>query len=328
MASDYIICVRDVSKKNFVAEPGTTRYLELPEDTWQNTPDNPLNPDQAITRKDWFQKVMAEAVTGISSTDTTEFGDVLVFIHGYNNDQKIVMQRHRLLKVNLRSIGYQGAVVSFDWPSSDQTLNYLADRSNAKATALALVDDAITSFVIYQQTNCRINVHLLGHSTGAYVIREAFDDADDRKVISGSNWMASQILLIGGDVSSASMSEGNAGAESIYRHCMRLTNYSNPFDSVLKLSNVKRLGLAPRVGRVGLPADAPSTTVNVDCGDFFQTLNENNAPPLGTFCHSWHIGNMTFITDLLETIYGDKDRNHIQTRLIKSDGSLSLTKAP
>ena len=327
MASDYVICVRDVSEGNFIAEPGTTRYLELPEDTAANTPVNPLSPAQATNRKDWFQKVMAEALLGAKPNDPTEFGDVLVIIHGFNNDQKTVMQRHRQLKADLRSLGYQGAVVSFDWPSADQPLLYLDDRSKAKETALALVDDAITAFVQYQQTNCRINVHLLAHSTGAYVIREAFDDADDRKEIAGNNWMTSQIMLIGGDVSAASMSEGNPGAESIYRHCVRLTNYSNPFDSVLKLSNVKRLGLAPRVGRVGLPVDAPGTAVNVDCGDYFQTLNEKTATFYGTFCHSWHIGDKTFASDLLDTMYGDVGRDQIKTRQTKSDGTLSLIKA-
>lgn len=230
MPSDYVICVRDVVRNSFIAEPGTTRYLELEEDTWDNTAENPLKPDQEIDRKEWFRKVMAEALTDISKKDSTEFGDVLVFIHGYNNAQKIVMQRHRLLKANLRAIGYEGAVVSFDWPSDNVTMNYLEDRSDAKATAIALVDDAITAFVNYQQPNCKINVHLLAHSTGAYVIREAFDDADDRKLLASTNWMASQVMLIGGDVSAGSMSEGNAGAESIYRHCMRLTNYSNPLD--------------------------------------------------------------------------------------------------
>jgi esterase/lipase superfamily enzyme len=327
MPNDYIICVRDVSKGHFIAEPGTTRYLELAEDTWDKTPSEPLLPTQSISRKDWFRKVMDEAMVGTNPADQTEFGDVLVFIHGYNNTQQIVLQRHRMLKANLRLIGYTGAVVSFDWPSSDQTLNYLEDRSDAKATALALVDDAITAFVHYQQTNCKIDVHLLAHSTGAYVIREAFDDADDRKEVAEKNWTTSQIMLIAGDVSSASMSETNPGSESIYRHCMRLTNYSNPFDSVLKLSNVKRLGLAPRVGRVGLPADASDKAVNVDCGDFFQTLDEKKAPSLGTFCHSWQIGNMTFIADLLETIYGDTDRSRIKTRVLRPDGSLSLVQA-
>jgi esterase/lipase superfamily enzyme len=70
-------------------------------------------------------------------------GDILIFIHGYNNSQDIVMKRHRQLKADLALAGWQGAVVSFDWPSADMTLNYLEDRHDAKQTALQLVTDGI-----------------------------------------------------------------------------------------------------------------------------------------------------------------------------------------
>ncbi len=45
-----------------------------------------------------------------------------------------------------------------------------------------------------------INVLLLAHSTGAYVVREAFDDADDRRRIAAINGTVSQLVLIAGDV--------------------------------------------------------------------------------------------------------------------------------
>lgn len=38
------------------------------------------------------------------------------------------------------------------------------------------------------------------------------------------------------------MSPGDSSTESLIRHCVRITNYSNLYDSVLKLSNAKRLG--------------------------------------------------------------------------------------
>jgi len=38
------------------------------------------------------------------------------------------------------------------------------------------------------------------------------------------------------------------------------------------------------------------------------------------------MGNMTFIQDLMATIYGDVDRGSIQTRTVKADGGLSLTR--
>jgi hypothetical protein len=37
-------------------------------------------------------------------------------------------------------------------------------------------------------------------------------------------------------------------SQVLFRHATRITNYQNPFDSALKMSNVKRLGSAPIVG--------------------------------------------------------------------------------
>ncbi|HWP24376.1 MAG TPA: hypothetical protein VNM15_09405, partial [Candidatus Binatia bacterium] len=45
-------------------------------------------------------------------------------------------------------------------------------------------------------------------------------------------------------------------AAPMFRRIMRLTNYQNPYDYVLAASNAKRLGVAPRAGRVGLAANA------------------------------------------------------------------------
>lgn len=221
------------------------------------------------------------------------------------------MQRHRRLATDLHNAGFKGVIMSFDWPSADMPLNYLEDRHDAKLTALQLVNDGIRILAAEQGPDCTINIHLLGHSTGAYVIREAFDDADDA-VLAQIGWVVSQIAFIGGDISSASLSDGNSSSESLYRHCIRLTNYSNLYDSVLKLSNSKRLGTSPRAGRVGLPADAPPKAVNVDCSEYFQRLEgdpnvraQDQVEAIGTFEHSWHIGNKIFARDLFETLRGD-----------------------
>lgn len=327
MPYDYVICVRESSGNKFGTEPGDPLFLRLPELAHDDVPKQPLLPSQKIDRERWFKEVMAESkrdFTAEEKRDPKVFGDVLVFIHGYNNSQQVVMQRHALLKKTLRDIEYGGAVISFDWPSNQLPLNYLEDRSDAKITALRLVDCCIERLAELQEPDCRINVHLLGHSTGAYVIRESFDDADDRHTPGGSDWMVSQIMFIGGDISSASLQEGHPQSESLFRHCSRLTNYSNPFDSVLKLSNAKRLGMAPRVGRVGLPQKAHPKAMNVECGQYYQTLKENEAKSYGTFCHSWHIGDPVFAKDLLATIYGDIDRFYLPTRAVNENGEASL----
>ncbi|MBM4208642.1 MAG: alpha/beta hydrolase [Gammaproteobacteria bacterium] len=325
MSDDFVMCARAVRSGKFISEPGKSAYLLVP-----GSSSVPL-PEHKISVGEWVKKLRESAVWRTPDNDPDPNrgkarGDILVFIHGYNNDQQIVMKRHRQLKSDLAAVGYKGAVMSFDWPSADSALNYLEDRHDAKITALQLVTDGIRILSKEQGPDCMINIHLLGHSTGAYVIREAFDDADDANLTQAS-WMVSQIALIGGDVSSGSLEQDNSGSEALYRHCVRFTNYSNGLDSVLKLSNAKRLGMAPRAGRVGLPDDIPAKAYNVDCTDYFQLLdsdksiqNADQLAHLGSFDHSWHIGNRVFTRDLFELLKGDLDRNLFPTRQLTSKG--------
>ena len=319
--SDYMICVRDKkSEKNFGNDPGTTHFLKVPK---KKSPE----PCQSISRKKWNREVLDKAKTGVNEVTKKNTGDILVFIHGYNNSQEIVLKRHRKLQSNLKEAGYKGAVISYDWPSAQSALNYLEDRDDAKNTARRLRDDCISLFLDQQETGCEINIHLLGHSTGAYVIRHAFTEADEKASLKNCPWTVSQIVLIGGDISSRSMSVDDNKSTSLYRHCIRLTNYQNPFDSVLKLSNTKRIGLAPRVGRVGLPDNSDKKAINVNCGEYYARLNEAELTEgidyYGTFQHSWHIGDKTFAKDLALTLAGDIDRYKIPTRRV-DDGEVVL----
>ena len=324
MADNFVLCARSVDGTKFSNEPGPTMFLQVP------TGQLPSPKHKAPKTDAWVKRLRKEATWGKDARTELDRGDILIFVHGYNNDQKTVMDRHRQLKVDLSAAGWKGAIVSFDWPSADMALNYLEDRHDAKQTALQLVKDGITILAEQQGPDCTINVHLLGHSTGAYVIREAFDDADDAQLANNS-WLVSQVAFIGGDVSSGSLSESSASSESLYRHCTRLTNYSNRHDSVLKLSNAKRVGMAPRVGRVGLPTDAPSKAVDIDCSEYFQLLESHQSlkqkdqkEEIGTFNHSWHIGNASFAKDLCETLKGDLDRTVFPTRKLDGDGRLWL----
>lgn len=85
------------------------------------------------------------------------------------------------MKEDLLALGFKGVVVSFDWPSDDKTLAYLSDRHRAKDAAFRLVSDGIAYLSVEQTPTCSINIRVLGHSTGAYVIRKAFGNADDRQ---------------------------------------------------------------------------------------------------------------------------------------------------
>lgn len=320
----YVMTTRALRQGAFGSEPGPTRYLRVPRHR-----DRP-EPDDALPAAQWFAEVRQAAVWGRDGCcNERERGDVLFFVHGYHNPPEIVFARTRQLATDLEAVGFKGTVVAFDWPAGEVALGYLEDRHDAKRVAMQLVSDGIRRLAKMQQPGCTINVHLLGHSTGAYLIREAFDDADDAQLAT-SGWTVSQVVFIGADVSAGSLAAGHATSASLYRHGVRLTNYSNLGDAALKLSNAKRLGLAPRAGRVGLPDDAPAKAVNVDCSTYVAQLDADpavraadQAASLGRFDHSWHIGNRVFTRDLLETLKGDLDRQLIPTR-IEIDGRLHL----
>jgi len=320
--SDYIMSVRAVRKNQFIADVGATKFLVVPPDT------SPL-PSHVIPSASWFKAVLADAAWLNQNNEPR--GDILFIVHGYNMSEDEVIQRHRRLKDDLHAQGFKGVVVSFDWPSDDKTLACLPDRHQAKATAFKLVSDGITYLSKQQTPTCTTNIHVLGHSTGAYVIREAFDDADDTG-LQNSSWNVSQIIFAAGDVSSGSMSINKSDTESIYRHCVRLTNYCSKYDEALDLSNVKRVGVAPRVGRVGLPDNDPQNAVNVDCSDYYEELTEPNSSIsgqdqpfgfVGMKSHSWYFGNQMFTKDIFAVLIG-KDRTVIPTRKMGADGKIQL----
>ncbi|MFM7419802.1 MAG: hypothetical protein ACKO54_08885, partial [Alphaproteobacteria bacterium] len=101
------------------------------------------------------------------------------------------------------------------------------------------------------------------------------------------------------------------------------------YDAALGVSNAKRLGTAPRAGRVGAPTDADPKVSNVDCGAYFSTLDPAKSvfAQGANFTHSWHIGDRVFARDLAMTLEGAIDRRGIPTRRPR-DGRLILSNQP
>lgn len=319
----FLICTRDVDTNGeFLPEPGDTRFLKVP------IAKKKYSDADAIPKETWQKKVIA-AADGEEDEITGSTGEILFFVHGYNNDMETVLWRTRALQDSLSAQGWKGLVVGFDWPSDNSTLNYLEDRYDASQVAQRLVDDALQIVVDAQfptdqkARSCTINVHLLGHSTGAFVIMEAFSNAAKKGALFKKSWRIGQVAFIGGDVSSASLSSSSDWAAPMYDRIFRLTNYSNRFDKVLGVSNMKRLGAAPRAGRVGLSDDVPAKAVNVDCSEYFQTKDPKQSVFVGTFNHSWHIGDPEFALDLALTLEGEIDRHAIPTRR-NDQGRLTL----
>ena len=310
----FVVTARRLRGGAFTAEPGKSRFLVVPAD-------GSIEPSNAVSRKRWTDAVISAGHTHQDPHTGDDCGDITVLVHGYNTSPGDSLSLHRRLSRGLDDAGFRGALVSFDWPSDDRAINYLEDRTDAKLTAIRLVDDCISLLVSARYARCRINVHVIAHSMGAYVVREAFDDADDRPRLAANNWTVSQLCLVAGDVSSASLAAGDARSRSLYRHCTRLTNYSNAYDRALKLSNVKRVGVAPRAGRRGLPAAAPAKASNVDCSEYF---HENHGES-GDIGHSWYFDDPGFVQDLAASLTGDTAPEVTGKRRVALNGHLLLS---
>jgi len=319
MDYDYLIVTRELGSDNqFTADVGPVCFVRVPRD-------EPLyDGSHVIDRGSWIKEVQATADYSPNPHSISPTGDVLVFVHGYNNLIGNVLARMRCLRANMQKQQWRGTIVSFDWPSDDQTLAYLQDRDNAADVADKLVTDCLSLLVVNQRSGCETNVHLLGHSTGAYVIMEAFSVAQKKGEFFKSDWRIGQVAFISGDVSRSSLNNGSDWCQPMFDRIMRFTNYANPFDSVLAVSNAKRLGTAPRAGRVGLPDQAPEKAVNVNCGDVFERLDPRTYPnAVGNWTHSWQFLSDTFALDLALSLEGAIDRNALPTRQLKN-GTLFL----
>ena len=310
---DYLFVARGKRGDGFSNEPSASHFLSVPETA--------PAPEYAhkVRKSDWTKAVLEEAKGGTPNPNTS--GDIVFFVHGFNNSQKVVLERHRKIKAGLAANGFDGALVSFDWPSADSALNYLEDRVDAKLSAFRLVQDGVATFAALQEPDCRIDLHVLAHSMGCYVVREAFDDADDRARIAGKSWSVGQIMFMAADVSVDSLAAGNPKSSSLYRHCARLTNYYNPRDDVLSVSAVKRVGVAPRAGRNGMGAPHHDKAANVYCGARFRAQPNQESVTAG---HSWYFDDPIVMQDIFHTISGRFDRAEFPTRVHTDQGNLGL----
>jgi esterase/lipase superfamily enzyme len=312
---DYVFVARGRKGDGFNNEPSASHFLAVPENETQ------MRFDHRITKPKWTKDVIAASRGGTPNPNTE--GDILFYVHGFNNSQAAVLERHRKIKKGLAAHGFDGVVVSFDWPSADSALNYLEDRMDAKLSAFRLVRDGVATFSALQDPDCRIDMHILAHSMGCFVVREAFDDADDRARIAGKSWTVSQIMLVAADISVESLSAGHPKSSSLYRHCARLTNYYNPFDEVLSISAVKRIGVVPRAGRNGMAQPRHEKSANIYCGMHFRDAGWDSGLTSG---HKWYFDDPTFMEDVFHTISGRLDRAAFPTRVQTDKDNLALVK--
>jgi esterase/lipase superfamily enzyme len=293
---------------------GKVRYLEIDDQT-----------DAAVQRSPdfWANRIMLQfPPKQVAGKKTPQrIGEILFLVHGFNVDSAAALAFHRKCERQLRAAGWEGLVISFDWPSDGLVFAYLDDRADARAAASALTNSAIGLLEARQAADCIVNVHIMAHSMGCFVTQQAINWAyqDVRP-----GWRIGQVLLVAADVDHSVFAADNASAKSFAQYAGRLTSYCNKYDKALLVSNVKRLTMAPRLGRVGLPNDAPTMMSEVDCSDLFTAVDPtqiNSLDPVKTHC--FYFDQPQFWRDAALTLMGGLDRNVYPRRTPNKDKPLA-----
>ena len=310
--SSFILCTRDKDNRadTFGIDSGPVTYLAVPDG--EILP----RPSYKVTLSQWIEGVMKQAIPA----DAASGGelDIVFFVHGYNTDPEEALKRQRLVERELRARGVRCLVIGFDWPTAGNVAAYLYDRAEAQQAAAYLVKGGIIPFAKYSAEKCPINVHVMAHSMGAFVVREAFRGVDKgRDADLANDWRVGQVVLYAADISSSCFDKDSPEMLSVFNHCGRLTNYFSGYDEALAVSNVKNIDISSRVGRVGMPTDNPGNAkaLDVDCGPRFMKIRDRELSEVkGMVSHSWYLEDKTWNDDLAYTLAGNIDRNAIPTR--------------
>jgi len=281
----------------------------------------PLPSDGSVSKAAWVGDVLAEAQAGKGH-------DIVFLVHGYNNSVADAYRLHAQVRLALQQQNYPCTIISFDWPSGTNALAYLYDEHMAKLTAFALVSEGIQLFSDTFKPGCPTKLHVVAHSMGTYVVQLALEDALTT-TLGHTGWSIGQVALLAADLASNSLVPEAAASGGLYKYASRITNYFNGNDEVLAISNAKRLGLAPRAGRVGVPIATPDKLIDVDCSDRYlqaTTVDDiaTHMPPDATVCHSWYFYDPRVMADLATVLAGKIDRNVIQNRIPKGLDWFSL----
>lgn len=306
--SSFVLCVRNKDGDAFGSRSGAPSYLEIPAaDTV------PQQRHKAASYGKWLAAVMAQAVPGSGPNH-----DIVFLVHGYNTDPPEALKRQRLVERELGKRGYPCLVIGFDWPTAGSAAAYVYDREEAQNTAAILVSSGIVPFAKTARPDCPINVHVMAHSMGGFVVREAFRAMDKARAPGVPDaWRVAQLVLFAADISSACFELDHPDMLPVFAHCGRLTNYFSGHDEALGVSNLKNLDIRARVGRVGMPVDTPGheKAVDVDCGPRYEKANITHFEVIdGMISHSWYLEDAVWYDDLAHTLKGQLDRNVIPTR--------------
>jgi esterase/lipase superfamily enzyme len=160
--------------------------------------------------------------------------DVLIFVHGFNNDNADVFHRAAQLAYDA---GFNGAVLTYDWASRGELAAYTADEATAERSA-----PDFERFLrrVADSTHAR-RIAIVAHSMGTRLVSYALRDLGS----AASAYRIDQVILAAADIDSATFVDQLASP--LTRNSHHVTLYASTRDRALKAS-ADLVHRAPRVG--------------------------------------------------------------------------------
>lgn len=261
-----------------------------------------------LTAQDWAKAVQKEAKNG----------HVVIYVHGFNTKQAMMLTRQKLLQDGLHSEGCEAAVIAFDWASDGVTSisAYKRDVKDAARSCVPMIRDGVAALKKFDPT---LKVHIVAHSMGTYLTLMGLHYAGD--VFNGGP-LIDQIAFIAADADQKWLMKPAWGAQAAVKAASQLTHYYSAEDMVLDFSGKIPNFNTKRSGQHGLSPWRAETFRDVACMDRYWAVTKSHEH--GEFwSHGWYFEDKRLHQDLAQTLMGISHKD-VKTRDLLDSGDQRL----
>ena len=260
-----------------------------------------------LTSKAWVKAVLAQSNNG----------HVVIYVHGFNTKQAVMLQRTDALRSGLAGQGFGAAVVAFDWPS-DGVMSFSAykrDRKDAETTGKYMILDGIK---LLREAKSSLKIHVVAHSMGTHLTAYGWGKV-------GHDYFpakADETVFLASDAEQRWLMKSAGGGRIMQQRTERLTNYYSGADMVLDVSRKIINGGWRRAGRAGLREWPAPNFKDVSCTHRYWAKTPQREHGL-VRSHSWYFWDDRFFEDLAQTLLG-KPHKTLPSRDLLSNGDQRL----
>lgn len=284
-----------------------TRYLALTEESGGEFKGVRLSPES------WAKSVLKQS----------QYGEVLLFVHGFNTPQIDVIHRLKFLRENLK---FPGAIIGFDWPTphfewwefTKIRRVYRTAKENLNRLDNTLVTEGLD---VIWNADSSITIHTLAHSMGAYAVARALSFGKTVQSPDGGSRNIKEAIFGAADIDARQMSSLGGFAGVMSKRSERLTHFYSQVDQILDVSD-RRLNWSSRSGREGLAPEIPAGFHDVSVHDRYERVLRPSQRGTGP-SHSWYLDDPIFLADVDQILAGI-DAKLITTREKSDNGDQRL----